>query len=125
LKVYISIGGWTFNDPEQPTRHVFSDLAASKTKQDAFFKSLKSFMSKHDFDGVDIDWEYPVQSERSGRKEDYENFPILLARLKDYLEKHADSDGLTIAIPAPSSSLQHYNLKAMVSTPLSHDLHSC
>lgn len=55
LKVFISIGGWTFNDPG-PTATTFSDLAASPSNQAQFFASLISFMSTYDFDGVDIDW---------------------------------------------------------------------
>jgi chitinase len=55
LKVFISIGGWTFSDPG-PTATTFSDLAASSSNQEKFFTSLVSFMSTYDFDGVDIDW---------------------------------------------------------------------
>ena len=54
LKVFIALGGWTFNDPG-PTATTFSDLAASEANQKAFFKSLSSFMSTYNFDGVDID----------------------------------------------------------------------
>lgn len=55
LEVWISIGGWDFNDPGA-TRTTFSDLAASFTKQTAFFQSLISFLEKYGFDGVDLDW---------------------------------------------------------------------
>jgi chitinase len=55
LKVFISIGGWTFNDPGR-TQTTFSDLAASSVNQAKFFASLISFMSTYDFDGVDLDW---------------------------------------------------------------------
>jgi chitinase len=55
LKVYIAIGGWTFNDPGQPTRTTFSDIAGSETNQRAFFASLISFMATYNFDGVDLD----------------------------------------------------------------------
>ena len=53
LKVYIAIGGWTFNDPG-PTATTFSDIARSEANQKAFFKSLSSFMATHNFDGIDI-----------------------------------------------------------------------
>jgi GH18 family chitinase len=59
LKVYIAIGGWMFNDP-RPTAMVFSDIICSEANQKAFFKSLISFMSMYNFDGIDLDWEYPV-----------------------------------------------------------------
>lgn len=57
LQVWISIGGWSMNDPDQPTHATFSTLAGSKDAQDKFFKSLLSFMQTYGFDGVDLDWE--------------------------------------------------------------------
>jgi GH18 family chitinase len=65
LKVYIAIGGWTFNDAG-PTATTFSELAASEAKQQKFFQSLAVFMANYGFDGVDFDWEYPGAEDRSG-----------------------------------------------------------
>lgn len=56
LEVWISIGGWSMNDPG-PTFRTFSELAASEASQKQFFRSLISFMNQYGFDGVDIDWE--------------------------------------------------------------------
>lgn len=56
LKTWISIGGWSMNDPDQPTAATFSNLAGSASAQSSFFSSLLSFMSTYGFDGVDIDW---------------------------------------------------------------------
>ena len=55
VKVYIAIGGWTFNDPG-PTATTFSDLSASIPRQKIFIESLISFMATYGFDGVDLDW---------------------------------------------------------------------
>ncbi|PTB47606.1 glycoside hydrolase family 18 protein [Trichoderma harzianum CBS 226.95] len=64
LKVFIAIGGWTFNNEGQPTRNTFSNIANNPQNQKAFIKSLISFMSTYDFDGVDLDWEYPEAPDR-------------------------------------------------------------
>lgn len=56
LKVWISIGGWAFNDDDQSTATTFSDLAASESAQKEFFASLITFLVTYNFDGVDIDW---------------------------------------------------------------------
>ena len=56
LQTWISIGGWSMNDPDQPTHDTFSNLAGSSDAQQKFFNSLLSFMSTYGFDGVDIDW---------------------------------------------------------------------
>lgn len=56
LQTWISIGGWSMNDADQPTATTFSDLAASESAQKKFFESLLSFMETYNFDGVDLDW---------------------------------------------------------------------
>lgn len=99
LKVLIAIGGWTFNDPG-PTATTFSDIARSESAQRAFIKSLISFMSTYDFDGVDLDWEYPGAEDRSGRGEDFENFPKFLANLKSALRATGGKDEVTLTLPA-------------------------
>ncbi|KAJ1323423.1 chitinase [Microdochium nivale] len=92
LEVWIAIGGWSMNDPDQPTKRTFSELAASKTHQDAFFTSLLSYMDKYGFDGVDIDWE--VAEERSGSPEDFENYVSFLKNLRGVL----GNKGLTLIL---------------------------
>jgi GH18 family chitinase len=110
LKVLIAIGGWTFNDPG-PTATTFSDIARSETAQKAFIKSLVSMISTYDFDGVDLDWEYPVAKDRSGRDEDFENFPKFLANLKKGLKGTGGRDEVTLTLPA---SMCEYSRSRMV-----------
>ena len=56
LQTWISIGGWSMNDPNQPTATTFSDLAGSADAQSRFFASTLSFLETYGFDGVDLDW---------------------------------------------------------------------
>jgi chitinase len=111
--VFIAIGGWTFNDPG-PTATTFSDIARSETNTNAFIKSLTSFMATYDFDGVDIDWEYPEADDRSGRKEDFANFPTFIARVKKALKATGGRDGLSITLPASYWYLQHFDIVKLV-----------
>lgn len=99
LKVYIAIGGWTFNDPG-PTATTFSDIARSEANTKKFTQSLVSFLSTYNFDGVDLDWEYPAAKDRSGRDEDFKNFPVFLRRVKAAMTASGGRDGLSITIPA-------------------------
>ncbi len=98
------------NDPDQPTATTFSDLAASTANQQKFFASLIAFMSHYGFDGVDIDWEYPVAPERSGRPEDYQNYPTFLRNLKNAFQAAGKSWGLTITMPSSFWYLQHFDI---------------
>jgi len=88
------------NDPDQPTATTFSDLAGSSSAQSAFFSSLLSFLQTYGFDGVDIDWEYPVASERSGKPEDFQNFVSFLKNLRTALGGSGHNYGLTITVPS-------------------------
>ncbi|KLO78838.1 Uncharacterized protein LW93_4159 [Fusarium fujikuroi] len=110
LKVFIAIGGWAFNDPG-PTITTFSDIARSDANTRVFIKSLISFMSTYDFDGVDIDWEYPAADDREGREEDFDNLPKFLSKTKSALKQSGGRSGLSIAIPASYWYLQHFDLE--------------
>ncbi|KAH8820662.1 chitinase [Xylogone sp. PMI_703] len=110
LQVWISIGGWSMNDPDQPTATTFSDLARSSSAQDAFTNSLVSFMSTYGFDGVDIDWEYPVAPERSGRPEDLTNYPTLLSNIRSAFGSAGHNWGLSITLPSSFWYLQNFDI---------------
>lgn len=57
LKVYISLGGWTFSDNGTDTQPTFGEIASSEKNRKTFADNLVGFMKKYGFDGVDIDWE--------------------------------------------------------------------
>jgi len=52
VKVLISVGGWGY-DKE------FEQLASNQETRQVFVQKLVDFVTKHNLDGVDIDWEYP------------------------------------------------------------------
>lgn len=59
-KLILSVGGWNFPSA------FFSDMASTKESRGVFIKSCQDFMEKNNFQGIDIDWEYPC----SGPRED-------------------------------------------------------
>ncbi|OBS25926.1 hypothetical protein FPOA_06459 [Fusarium poae] len=125
LKIYIAVGGWTFNDPG-PTASTFSQLAASLPRQRAFMASLMSFMSTYGFDGLDLDWEYPGDPDRGGQAVDFVNFPKFMDRLKKMMDS-ADK-GLSITLPASYWYLKQFDIKKLEKSVdffniMSYDLH--
>ncbi len=101
LKIMISIGGWTGSSR-------FSDVAlTAETRQQFVDSCINLYFRKYPgvFDGVDIDWEYPVSGGmKPGRPEDRHNFTLLLAEFRRQLDEQGQVDGkrylLTIAAPA-------------------------
>ncbi len=53
LKVTLAIGGW--NDGSKK----YSTMAADPQKRQIFVESAVNFLQEHNFDGLDLDWEYP------------------------------------------------------------------
>ncbi|MBX2877441.1 MAG: LysM peptidoglycan-binding domain-containing protein [Saprospiraceae bacterium] len=92
LKTILSIGGWTYSIN-------FSDVAADPAKRQCFVDSAADLMNTHGFDGIDIDWEIPVEGGNNitHRPEDKQNFTTLLQELRD---KIGTDKLLTIAGPA-------------------------
>ncbi len=113
LKTLISVGGWTYSAD-------FSDIAASANARRTFAASCVGFMTNYWFDGVDIDWEYPVSGGDSGngyRPEDADNLVLLLQELRDALDAAEAAHGcryaLTMAGAAPGNALAtRYRLPA-------------
>lgn len=56
LKIFISIGGWTFSDNNTVTQPVFGEIARSASARQAFASNVLTFLDEYGFDGVDIDW---------------------------------------------------------------------
>lgn len=56
LKIYISIGGWTFSDNGTETQPVFGNIAKSSKNRATFAKNVMTFLDQYGFDGIDIDW---------------------------------------------------------------------
>ncbi|KAL9608377.1 MAG: hypothetical protein Q9167_006791 [Letrouitia subvulpina] len=128
LQTWISIGGWSMNDPDQPTHSTFSDLAGSTSAQSQFFSSLLSLMSTYGFDGVDIDWEYPVAPERSGKPEDYQNYVSFLSNLRAALGSSGHQYGLSITIPSSYWYLRNFDIVSIAQqidwfNLMTYDLH--
>lgn len=88
LKTLISIGGWTWSGR-------FSDAALTEASRTAFADSAVSFMKQYGFDGIDLDWEYPVSgglSTNVRRPEDKQNFTLLLQKLREKLDAQGALD---------------------------------
>jgi chitinase len=106
LKIVMAIGGWSFSN-------YFSDLALTDASRQAFVQSCINMYINGNysrtattpatpismpgiFDGLNVDWEYPVADGEAGnveRPEDKQNFTKLLAEFRRQLDIKGTADG--------------------------------
>jgi chitinase len=113
LKIWIALGGWTFNDNGTNTQAVWGDLASTEAKRQKFTDSLYTFMNYWGFSGVDLDWEYPGAPDRGGHPEDGENFVLLLKTLRSTFDKKAPDFGISFTIPTSYWYLRWFQVGKM------------
>jgi len=90
VKTMMSIGGWTLS-------YNFPEIAGTQEARRKFVSSCMEMMTKYDFDGIDIDWEYPGYADK-------ENCTLLMAEFRRQLDEQGQLDGkqylLSMAGPA-------------------------
>ncbi|CAD6447523.1 8ee79419-bd96-49f7-bc53-35763a80c0cc [Sclerotinia trifoliorum] len=109
LQTWVAIGGWDFNNPG-PTQTVWGNIASSAANTAIFISSLKSFMMKYKFQGVNIDWEYPGAPDRGGKAEDTESFVNLLKQMR---ASFGTQFGISATLPASYWYLRWFDPIAM------------
>ena len=97
VKVLLSIGGWTDSDN-------FPQVSADPAKRSNFAHWCAQHTRTYNFDGMDIDWEYPGYGPHNGTKQDKENFTLLLKEIRDSLNVLGEQKNqyyyLSAALPA-------------------------
>ncbi|XP_032672454.1 probable chitinase 2 [Odontomachus brunneus] len=101
LKVSLGIGGWNEGSKN------YSNLASSPNLRRTFVASTIEFLKTYEFDGLDLDWEFP--GSRGGAPSDKQNFVHLVKELSDAYREHHLS--LTAAISADKKTIDlAYNI---------------
>lgn len=104
LQVFISVGGWDAGGA------IFSAMTSTSANRATFISSLLQFMKTYAFDGVDIDWEYPVASDRGGNEADFVNYVSFLEELRAAL---GTSYGITATLPSSYWYMQGFDVVNM------------
>ncbi|XP_071748268.1 uncharacterized protein Cht6 isoform X14 [Lepeophtheirus salmonis] len=112
LKTMVAIGGW--NEASKK----FSPMVADPERRYTFIKSAVQFLRRYNFDGIDLDWEYPTQRD-GGRPQDKENYAKLIKEMREAFEREADQTGkdrLIISMAVPASleiTAEGYDVRAL------------
>ena len=115
LKVLLSVGGWGARG--------FSGAAATKDTRAVFIQSALAIIEKYGLDGIDLDWEYPVNGAWglvASQPADRDNFTALLKELRAAVGNiklvtiavgaNAESPKSWVVVKAIAPSLDYINL---------------
>lgn len=131
LKVLISLGGWGqsggFSTAARPENlHDFVESCINIFIKGQFAAGIAA---PEIFDGIDIDWEYPVTGGvEGGAPEDKVNFTAMAAEFRRQMNAVRPGLLLTAALPAESEYYANFELKKITSSMdflsiMAYDLH--
>ncbi|XP_053620320.1 probable chitinase 2 [Plodia interpunctella] len=81
LKTILAVGGWNEGSAK------FSIMAANPIFRNNFIRSSLQFIEDYNFDGLDLDWEYPNRRDTVHGAADIENFTLLTKELREEFDK--------------------------------------
>jgi len=147
LKSIVSVGGWNFNDCSfneisgqgKDSCEIFTTIAGSEQNTRTHAKHVIDFLRTWNFDGYDIDWEYPVVAghnslDGKSTPQDYNNYVRFLHILREEFEAEAEESKLprlllTAAVGVGLGNAQQaYDISAMslsldLISMMTYDLH--
>lgn len=85
VQVLVSVGGWG-------NHNSFSSMASDSTSRQNFINKLTEFCLEYNYDGADIDWEYPNLNDKN-------NFVLLIKELRNAFNE-AGINYLSAALPS-------------------------
>lgn len=93
IKVLPVMGGWTLSD-------AFPKMAASQKSRANFAHNCVNLIKTYQFDGIDIDWEYPTYEPHGGTPADKKNFTLLMQAIRDSIDNYGKQIGQEFILTA-------------------------
>ncbi|MFB9328415.1 glycosyl hydrolase family 18 protein [Paenibacillus aurantiacus] len=108
LNMIATVGGWSWSKN-------FSLMAASEETRRNFANTAVKVLRAYDFDGLDIDWEYPVSGGADGNihsPDDPKNFTLLMRTVREALDAAGSEDGKYYLLTIASSQSDSFPVNA-------------
>ena len=119
-KLVLSVGGWTYSTN-------FSAVAADPAKRAALAADCAAFLDTYGFDGIDLDWEFPVDGGNgiAHLPEDKQNFTLLAQAIRDAIGPDKILSAAVAPNPAYADNLEGAQLAGIMShvNIMSYDYH--
>jgi chitinase len=88
----------------------FNEVAETDASRIAFAQSVVSFLALYDFDGVDIDWDSPLDPDKGGSPDNFERFVLLVKEIRTAFNDSGEDYELSLALPATTWELLDFDV---------------
>lgn len=105
VRVVLSVQGYGDNSKN------FSNAAKTEEGRLKLAQSMLAAVETYNFDGIDLDWEYPGWFTPADKHSEAKNFTLLVKQIYDLLKEKNKDYLLTAAIPGGAEGHNRYDLK--------------